>query len=147
MGLSKEEQRNKIRDAKPPKEIKQVHVKKKWPKLKITPSKRFQIDSILVRGVYFLYQDNICVYIGSSVTNIMYRICKHFKEKGKKKNFNNFSYFKMDEDDETIRRFEKSLIKKHKPEYNMTHNSNNKLCSSKKTKRYKRKGRVFRRKK
>ena len=127
MGLTVKQQRDKIRYEK---HITKKKIKKKKPKPKklsktmTSPKISMRVNDFLVKGVYSLFIERTCVYIGSSTTNVMERVCKHKKEGVK--NFDSFEFYNMEgSGDKQILAFEKNMIKRYKPEYNITHNSNN----------------------
>ena len=110
MGLTKEEQRDKIRKQK---KVEKGSVRPKNKKMPII----HESDSYFVKGIYFLYQGKTIVYIGQSKTNVMLRICSHFADESK--TFTRFSFqSKKSLSDIKLNQLEKRLIIKHKPIYN-----------------------------
>jgi hypothetical protein len=116
MGLSIEEQREKIREHK-----KQIILDNTKRRL----SNRLLVEEIFIRGIYFLYFNDKVVYIGQSYENVMQRICDHFRDEGKI--FDSFSFKKYDVSSEELLKIEASLIKKIKPKYNIIHKRKLKL--------------------
>ncbi len=80
------------------------------------------IDVFGISGVYFLYKDEKCIYVGESKC-IMSRISSHFKSG---KDFDKFAY-DIVKGKSKRKRMEKRLIKKHRPLWNITHNRNNRV--------------------
>lgn len=64
--------------------------------------------------IYYLYDNKEIVYIGET-TNLMYRIGQHSKTKI----FDKVSYFVSVESNKQRKSIEASLIRKHKPKYNI----------------------------
>ena len=69
--------------------------------------------NLISSGVYFLKQNDVLVYIGCS-SNISTRIIEHVKMD--KKEFNNYSFFCVPEEEMKI--IERYLINKFLPKYN-----------------------------
>jgi len=112
MGLSIEEQREKIRSAN--KKNHSTNIK----------SKRYYVDSMFIRGIYKLYFNKKVVYIGMSKTNVMKRITDHYRDKNKI--FDSFSFRSCNDlSDKQIELMEADLIKKYRPIYNVNHNNDN----------------------
>jgi excinuclease UvrABC nuclease subunit len=63
-------------------------------------------------GVYFLYQENILVYIGKSDTSVKKRILNHDKDK---KDFNSYRYIYVPPNQ--TRKVEKDELKKYMKRY------------------------------
>lgn len=73
---------------------------------------RFEMPEI---GVYFLFHDDILIYIGKSI-NIFKRLNEHIKNK----NFNNYSFIKCDTENEA-NELETEMIIRYKPKLNIQH--------------------------
>lgn len=74
----------------------------------------------IVQGVYFLFDGNECVYVGSS-SDIWRRIPEHLRGVGHtvKKKFDSFEIFEVEDEFQMIR-LEYRLIQLLKPKYNNT---------------------------
>lgn len=117
MGITKEQQREKIRNNRKSKD----QIVKDENRISKKHQMRYTTKYILVRGIYFLYHKNILVYIGQSKSNVMQRICDHQKDKNKI--FDSFNFLdKTEFSDKQLDEFERKLIKRHNPEYNKVHN-------------------------
>lgn len=73
-------------------------------------------DFFNVSGVYFLYKDNVIVYVGESGC-IFGRIKQHMDDK----DFDRFTY-KIIDTVEMRKVEERKFIRKHRPKYNTIHN-------------------------
>lgn len=106
MGLTKEEQRDKIR-SKNKSDLELIKKEANKAKSKLIPG---------VSGIYFLKHNKETVYIGES-SCILARIGQHSKST---KVFDDYSWLEVNDGDLAIKRIESSLINKHKPKYNKT---------------------------
>jgi hypothetical protein len=113
MGLSIEEQRNKIRK-KESDEKKEIEDSKRKSKERIK-NKSFQFG---IAGTYFLFFKGKLVYIGESKC-VMSRVSNHFKEKVKE--FDDYNMKEFKGSDKQRKAYEKRLIKRFKPKYNIRH--------------------------
>ena len=86
----------------------------------------FFVETMFIRGIYFLYRDNKIVYIGMSKDNVMDRVVQHYKDP--KKEFTRFRIRDFSElSDDALFKKEKNLIKQWLPEYNVIHNFKEKV--------------------
>lgn len=69
--------------------------------------------------VYVLYNEEKAVYVGMSKNNMFGRIGQHAIDEDK--DFDSFTYTEIEEGDALVE--EKKMIRKLKPKYNITHNS------------------------
>jgi len=106
MGLTKEEQRDKIR-SKNKSDLDLIKKESNKSKSKLIPG---------ISGIYFLKHNKETVYIGES-SCILARIGQHSKST---KVFDDYSWFEVNDGDLARKRIESSLINKHKPKYNKT---------------------------
>lgn len=93
------------------------------PNTKLDPSLLFDVP-----GIYFLYNDDILIYIGESKC-VMSRVRTHFTSD--QKNFNRFSYEIFQGTDKERKAKEAKLIRKFRPVVNMTHNPDMRLTRRK----------------
>jgi predicted GIY-YIG superfamily endonuclease len=82
------------------------------------------VEDLLVRGLYMLWLNKVCVYVGMS-QNVTQRVLQHKKGWSRKKatnpikEFDRVTVFPMqDEDEHRIRLMEQRYISKFKPLYN-----------------------------
>lgn len=114
MGISIEEQREKIRKKK--RELSEKYLEERQ-------KNRFYLCDYLTKGIYFLYKNNKIVYIGKSDNNIFRRICDHYEEKSKE--FDSFTFKKYDVSNKALLKIESILIKKYSPICNKIYNKYN----------------------
>ncbi len=114
MGLSIEDQREKIRGTK--------EKTKPQKKMRTESSKQYTLSNMLVRGIYFLYKKGKIVYVGQSRDNVIKRIYSHHDRR--EKDFDKFSFIRyIGYTDKQLDQAEKKLIVRHKPKYNKIHKS------------------------
>lgn len=89
----------------------------------LTDKLQQQVSDIFgISGVYFLFKENECVYVGESKC-VMSRISSHFKSG---KNFDRFAY-DIVKGKSKRKRMERLLIKKYRPLWNITYNRNSRV--------------------
>lgn len=113
MGLSIEEQRNNIRLEN----SKETNQNKNMIRYN---NKKLLTSQFMFKGLYFLYNDEKIVYVGQSKTNVMQRLCDHFKDNSKI--FDSFKIFDNSNlSDMQLDKKEKYYINKLNPMYNIIH--------------------------
>jgi predicted GIY-YIG superfamily endonuclease len=119
MGLSKEEQREKIRLENESARVYASSIRKTTDKKvnKMNYGYNGKLSFNMV-GCYFLWYQNNIVYVGES-TCIMSRLVQHQKEG--KKVFDRWTFKQVSGSDKQRLSHEKKLIKHYKPKYNKTH--------------------------
>lgn len=119
MGLSKEEQREKIRLENESSRAYASSIRKTLDKKvnKMGYGYNGKLSFNLV-GCYFLWYKNNIVYVGES-TCIMSRLVQHQKEG--KKVFDRWTFKQVSGTDIQRQSHERKLIKHYKPKYNITH--------------------------